>query len=78
MARTLVGMAVASHRPEQGPEIVKDPPRIFDFERDLGLTGRKTKPKLHGKVLTNRSTTIPDDAGPMPSCFDDDAKLLKL
>ena len=52
-------------------------PGIFDFDPDLGLKLGQTEPKLSGKVPTNRKTTIPNDSGPIPECFDDDPKLFK-
>jgi hypothetical protein len=47
-------------------------PEIFDFEPELGLQRRQTKPKIPGMVPTDRHTTIPNDYGPISSCFDDD------
>ncbi len=35
-----------------------------------------TKPKTPGTVPTKRRTTIPNDSGPIPVCFDDDPKLV--
>ncbi len=59
----------------KGPRtLLRIRPGIFDFEPDLGLKRRQTKPKIHGTVPTDRRTTIPKDSGPTssgsrPACF---------
>ena len=61
----------------KGPrQLLRIRPEIFDFERALGLKRGQTKPKIPGKVPTDRHTTIPDDSGPISACFDDEPKLL--
>ena len=61
----------------KGPrKLLRIRPGIFDFEPDLGLKLGQTKPKISGTVPTNRHTTIPNDSGPISTCFDDDPKLL--
>ncbi len=48
---------------------------IFDFQPDVGLKRSHTKPKIHGTAPTERHTTIPNDSGPISSCFDEDPEL---
>ena len=51
-------------------------PEIFDFEPDLGLELRQTKPYICGTVPTHEHTATPSDSGPTPACFDDDPIVL--
>ncbi len=60
----------------KGPrKLLRIRPGYFDFEPLLGPKLGRTKPKISGKVPTNRHITIPDDSGPTSACFDDDPKL---
>ncbi len=52
-------------------------PAIFDFESDLGRKRSQAKPKIPGRVPTDRHTTIPNVSGPIWACFDDDPKPSK-
>ncbi len=61
----------------KGPgQLLRIRQEIFDFEPDLCLKRRQTKPKIQGTVPTDRHTPIQNDYDPIPSCFDDDPTLL--
>ncbi len=62
----------------KGPrKLLRIRPEIFDLEPDLSLKLGQAKPKISGTVPTDGHTTIPNDSGPISSCFDDDPKLWK-
>ncbi len=50
-------------------------PEIFEFEPEFGLKLGQTKPKISGTVPTKHHTKIPNDSGPISTCFDDDPNL---
>ncbi len=57
-------------------ELVRIRPRIFDVEPNLGLKLGQIKPKIFGTVPANQHRTIPNDSGPISTCFDDDPEVL--
>ena len=61
----------------KGPrKLLRIRPEIFYVDQELGLKRSQTTPKIPGTVPTDRHTTIPNDSGPIPACFDDGPKLL--
>ncbi len=61
----------------KGPRnLLRIRPENLDFQSDLGLKVGQTKPEISGTAPTARHTTLRNDSGPIPTCLDDDPKLL--
>ncbi len=71
-----IGALSAVKRVNKARQLLRIRPKIFDFKPDLGLKLGLTKPKISGTAPTDRHTTLPNDSGPISSCFDDDPKRL--
>ncbi len=72
----MIIQGVSSAELKRPRKLVRIRTGIFDFDPDLGLKRRQTKPKIHGTVPTDRHTTVASDSGPISTCLYDDPTLL--